>query len=160
MFFRKTCLKMPSEDHFQSVLKILPRVLLSPNLTWLTDLFGSFWMPDTAFRRSAAGGDYTVAVGCANCSSPLQPPLFLFRENLGEVKKVQAICFSFPKAPPKQSIPPRKHKGTSVNLAPGAWIVLQVFIFLRKAKGWVGFFALVLIRVSIFPLKWKKKSIF
>lgn len=40
----------------------------------------------------------TLAVGCANCSSWLQPPLFPFQENSGEVKKLQTSCFSFLKA--------------------------------------------------------------
>jgi len=73
-------------------------------------------VPGTVLQRSAAGGDYAGAVGCANCVSPLQPPLFPFKKNFGEVKKCKLFAFHSP----KQSILPYKHKGTSVYLAPGA----------------------------------------
>lgn len=76
-----------------------------------------------------------MALGSANPSSPLQPLLFLFKEHFGEVKKVQTLGFSFLQASPKQCVLPHKHKGTSVNLALHAWIILQFFIFLGKARG-------------------------
>lgn len=56
---RKICQEMPSACHFQSVLKTPHRAVFSPSLSWLTDLFGSFWVPGTGLQKCAAGGDYT-----------------------------------------------------------------------------------------------------
>lgn len=89
---RQICQEMPSEYHFQSVLTIPHRAAFSPGLSWLTDLFRSFWVPGTGLQRCAAGGDYPwMGVGSANPSSPLQPLLLLFKEHFGEVKNLLAF---------------------------------------------------------------------
>lgn len=108
--FRNVCQKMPSEDHFQSVLKTPRRVMFSPNSMWLIFLEASGFLA-LCFKDGLPVGITLWQWDLANCSFPLQRPRFLFKENFGEVKKLQTICFSFPQASPKWSILPHKHKG-------------------------------------------------
>lgn len=157
--FKQICQKRPSADHFQLVLKIASGVMLCSTLAWLMCGFGSLWMPGGVIQVVLVGitlWQWDVLITHPTATSTYHS------KRIVRVEEVQSICFSSPQTYPKQSVLPHKHKGTSVNPAPCAQLMLQVSFYnprnKLKAVGGLGFCFVFNQPLHFFLWNGKKKS--
>lgn len=133
------------------------------NCTWSYALFhlgmtdGWFGKPLAVWLRWCWWGfDVLIAHPTATSHLPL-------KENCEGGGTANYLLF-FPPTYPKQSILPHKHKGTSVNPAPSAQLMLQVSFYnprnKLKAVGGLGFCFVFNQPLQFFLWNGKKKIIF